>query len=80
MWFCHSSTGRGNFNKKRISAVKERKVKQRVEKKRKSIKQKHDKKKAAVSGLRTGAVMPSMSGGITWQPLHIVKTAAICRT
>ena len=33
-------------------------MKQRVEKKRKSIKQKHDKKKAAVSGLRTGVVMP----------------------
>ena len=73
-------TGRGNFNKKRTSAVKERKVKQRVEKKRKSIKQKHDRKKAAVSGQRTGVVVPSMSGCIAWQPLHIVRTAAVCRT
>lgn len=46
--------GRGNFNKKRVSAVKERKVKERVAKKRASISKKHDKKKVAVGGARTG--------------------------
>ena len=54
-------------------------MKQRVEKKRKSIKQKHDKKKSAVSGQRTGVAIPSMSGCIPWQPMHIIRTAAIGR-
>ncbi|CAL5220470.1 g2494 [Coccomyxa viridis] len=46
--------GRGNFNKKRVSAVKERKVKERVAKKHQAAKQKHNSKKLAVSGQRTG--------------------------
>lgn len=46
--------GRGNFNKRRVNATKERKVKERVAKKLQASKQKHNSKKVAVSGQRTG--------------------------
>ena len=46
--------GRGNFNKRRVSATKERKVKERVAKKLQASKQNHNSKKVAVSGQRTG--------------------------
>lgn len=47
----------GSFNKRRVSATKERKIKERVAKKRQAVKQKHNRKKLAVSGRRTGVAM-----------------------
>ena len=47
----------GSFNKRRVSATKERKIKERVAKKRQAVKQKHNSKKLAVSGRRTGVAM-----------------------
>ncbi len=47
----------GSFNKRRVSATKERKIRERVDKKRQASKQNHNIKKLAVSGRRTGMAM-----------------------
>ena len=59
----------GSFNKRRVSATKERKIKERVAKKRQAIKQKHDSKKLAVSGRRTGMAMLTVR--LCWWSSHI---------
>lgn len=56
--------GRGNFNKKRVSATKERKIREREAKKRQAVKEKHGRKKLAVSGQRTGMFS-------SWQHIRI---------
>ena len=48
------------FNRKRKSAVKERKIKVRIEKKRKNVKQTQAIKQENVSGKRTGEEDPSL--------------------
>jgi hypothetical protein len=68
------------FNKKRGNATKNRKINQRVVKKRNKVKQKHEKTKVLVSGKRTGeeTILLSLLGTVRIsQPSHSYHEIAL---